>query len=87
MPALEDSFRVIRFDARGHGRSTAPPGEFTIDMLGRDAVAVLDAAGVQSAAACGILDRWAHGDLARTTRIDTRSTTRDREFGRADRIG
>ena len=54
MPALRDSFRVIRYDLRGHGRSTASPGEFTIEQLGRDALAVLDAAGAQSAAVCGI---------------------------------
>jgi 3-oxoadipate enol-lactonase len=54
MPALRDSFRVIRYDARGHGRSTAPHGEFTIEMLGGDAIAVLDAAAVRSAAVCGI---------------------------------
>jgi 3-oxoadipate enol-lactonase len=34
---------VIRFDARGHGRSSAPPGEYTIDQLGQDALAVMDA--------------------------------------------
>jgi 3-oxoadipate enol-lactonase len=54
MPALQNSFRVIRYDLRGHGRSTASPGEFTIEQLGRDALAVLDAAGAQSAAVCGI---------------------------------
>lgn len=54
MPALRDSFRVIRYDLRGHGRSTASAGEFSIEQLGRDALAVLDAASAQSAAVCGI---------------------------------
>jgi 3-oxoadipate enol-lactonase len=54
MPALRDSFRVIRYDLRGHGRSTASPGELSIEQLGRDALAVLDAAGAQRAAVCGI---------------------------------
>jgi len=54
MPALRDSYRVIRYDTRGHGRSTAPPGEFTIQQLGRDALAVLDAANAGSAVICGI---------------------------------
>jgi 3-oxoadipate enol-lactonase / 4-carboxymuconolactone decarboxylase len=38
-------FKVIRFDQRGHGASDAPPGNYTIEMLGRDALAVADAAG------------------------------------------
>jgi 3-oxoadipate enol-lactonase len=54
MPAFRDSYRVIRFDMRGHGRSTAPPGEYTIERLGHDAIAVLDAAGVTSASVCGV---------------------------------
>ena len=54
MPALRHSFRVIRYDMRGHGRSSASSGEFSIEQLGRDALAVLDAAGAPSAAVCGI---------------------------------
>ncbi|MBA2686232.1 MAG: 3-oxoadipate enol-lactonase [Gemmatimonadaceae bacterium] len=54
LPPLVDRFRLIRYDARGHGKSTAPPGEYTIEQLGHDALAVLDAAGVQAAAICGI---------------------------------
>jgi 3-oxoadipate enol-lactonase len=54
MPALLKTFRVIRSDMRGHGNSSAASGEFTIEQLGRDALAVLDAAGAPSAAVCGI---------------------------------
>lgn len=54
LPALVDRFRLIRYDVRGHGKSTAPPGDFTIEQLGADAIAVLDAAGVETAAVCGI---------------------------------
>jgi 3-oxoadipate enol-lactonase len=54
LPTLVDRFRLIRYDARGHGKSSAPPGEFTIEQLGRDALAVLDAAGVQTATICGV---------------------------------
>ena len=45
--------RVIRYDTRGHGRSEAT-SSWTIDLLGRDAVAVLDAAGVDRADVVGI---------------------------------
>jgi 3-oxoadipate enol-lactonase len=54
LPTLVDRFRLIRYDSRGHGKSSAPAGEFTIEQLGRDALAVLDAAGVQTATICGV---------------------------------
>lgn len=48
------AFRVIRYDIRGHGRSTAPPGPCPLELLGGDALAVLDAAGAARAHVCGI---------------------------------
>jgi 3-oxoadipate enol-lactonase len=51
---LDGDYRVIRYDARGHGRSDAPAGDYTLAQLGHDAVAVLDAAGATSAHVCGI---------------------------------
>jgi 3-oxoadipate enol-lactonase len=45
MQALRD-YRVLRFDTRGHGASDAPEGEYTIEQLGADARALLDALGV-----------------------------------------
>jgi 3-oxoadipate enol-lactonase len=54
MPSLAARYRVLRYDSRGHGRSEAPEGPYTIDMLGQDAVAVLDAAGVKRALFCGL---------------------------------
>lgn len=48
------AFRVIRFDTRGHGASEAPPGPYTLDRLGKDALAVLDAAEVADAHVCGV---------------------------------
>jgi 3-oxoadipate enol-lactonase len=48
------SFRVITYDARGHGYSQVNSGDYTIEQLGRDALAVLNAAGVESAHVCGI---------------------------------
>ncbi len=45
---------VIRFDARGHGASTTSPSPYSIDQLGRDAVAVLDAHEVDRADLCGL---------------------------------
>jgi 3-oxoadipate enol-lactonase len=54
MAAFSSAFRVICYDARGHGRSGTPAGEYTIDRLGRDALAVLDAAGADRAHVCGL---------------------------------
>jgi len=48
------SFRVIRYDARGHGRSDVPSGPYSLDRLGQDALAILDAAGVAQAHICGL---------------------------------
>lgn len=56
--ALERSFRVLRFDARGHGMSTLAadnvPGTVSIDTLLQDACAVLDAARVERANWAGV---------------------------------
>ncbi len=52
--AWSPRLRVIRYDTRGHGQSGVPPGEYTLDDLGNDAIRVLDAAGVESAHVCGI---------------------------------
>jgi 3-oxoadipate enol-lactonase/4-carboxymuconolactone decarboxylase len=46
--------RIIRYDTRGHGASAAPAGDYTIERLGRDALAVADAAGVGRFAWCGL---------------------------------
>jgi 3-oxoadipate enol-lactonase len=54
VPRLAKSFRVITYDARGHGFSQVTAGDYTIEQLGRDALAVLDAAGAETAHVCGI---------------------------------
>lgn len=54
MPLLAARFRVVRFDTRGHGRSSVPPGPYTLDALGRDALALLDHLAIDRAHVCGI---------------------------------
>jgi 3-oxoadipate enol-lactonase len=49
LPALTDRFRVVTFDARGAGRSSAPPGPYTTRQLADDAAAVLDQVGAARA--------------------------------------
>ena len=54
VPALTDRYRVLRYDTRGHGRSSTPPGPYSIAMLGDDAAALLDALGVNAAHVVGL---------------------------------
>ena len=54
IPALVDKFRVLRYDSRGHGQSAVTPGSYTIDMLARDALALIDALGLQHVRFCGL---------------------------------
>jgi len=53
-PGLAERFRVILLDNRGIGRSEAPPAPHLIPDMAEDAVAVLDAAGVESAFVFGL---------------------------------
>ena len=53
-PALAGTYRLIRYDTRGHGSSSVPPGDYSIAQLGRDALAILDAEDVRQAHVCGI---------------------------------
>lgn len=46
LAALTTRFRVIRYDHLGHGRSAMPAGPYTVDLLGRELVALLDALSV-----------------------------------------
>lgn len=52
--ALEGRHRHLRYDARGHGQSDAPEGDYDLATLGRDALAVLDAHDVERAHVCGL---------------------------------
>lgn len=53
-PLVERGFRVIRYDTRGHGASPVPPGPYSLDDLGGDVIALLDAHGVESAHVVGL---------------------------------
>src|SRR4051812_4098339 len=44
---LSKRFKVLRYDTRGHGGSSAPPGPYTMDLLADDLKALFDALGVQ----------------------------------------
>jgi 3-oxoadipate enol-lactonase len=54
IPRWAAQYRVVRYDQRGHGRSVVSPGPYTMEQLGRDAVAVLDHLGIERAHFCGL---------------------------------
>lgn len=45
---------VLRYDTRGHGASEATPGDYTVEQLSRDALALADALGIRTFAWCGL---------------------------------
>jgi 3-oxoadipate enol-lactonase len=47
-------FRVLRYDNRGHGQSTAPPAPYSLDDVAGDAVALIGEAGETAAHFCGL---------------------------------
>jgi 3-oxoadipate enol-lactonase len=47
-------FRLVRFDRRGHGKSALPAGPYSMEILGRDVLAIMDALGIKRANWCGL---------------------------------
>ena len=54
MPALLAHFRVVRYDPRGHGRSTIDGVPYSLAQLGTDVLAILDALEIERAHFLGI---------------------------------
>ena len=51
---LATRFHVLRYDTRGHGASATTPGPYTIDLLGRDVLALLDHFDIERAHVVGL---------------------------------
>jgi len=53
---LEDRFRILRYDNRGHGATPLPEmeGPYSIEMLGRDVLGLLDVLGMEKVSFCGL---------------------------------
>ena len=47
-------FQILRYDTRGHGASEATAGEYSVEMLGKDILALADALQVSQFAFCGL---------------------------------
>lgn len=54
MTTLLTQFQVLRYDVRGHGLSDIPAGPYSIEQLGRDAIALLDHLGLARVDFCGL---------------------------------
>jgi 3-oxoadipate enol-lactonase len=47
-------FRMVRYDRRGHGKSGVTPGPYSMERLGRDALAIMDALQLAQVNWCGL---------------------------------
>lgn len=54
LPELAQHYQVVTYDTRGHGQSTCPVGSPSLEDLGHDALAVLDALGISKAFMAGV---------------------------------
>ena len=53
-PEMAKKYRVLRYDKRGHGQSSAPAGPYSIEVLGRDVVSLLDFLHFDKVSFCGL---------------------------------
>jgi 3-oxoadipate enol-lactonase len=54
LPTFTKSFRVLRYDTRGHGQTEVTQGEYSIEQLGGDVVGLLDALKLNRVNFCGL---------------------------------
>ena len=54
IPAFAEHFRVLRFDNRGAGRTSAPDEPYSMRMMADDAAGLLDALGIAKAHVLGV---------------------------------
>jgi 3-oxoadipate enol-lactonase len=52
--AFTQHFRLVRFDRRGHGKSGVPQGPYSMELLGRDVLAIMDGLSIRKANWCGL---------------------------------
>jgi len=54
VPEFAGLFRLLRYDQLGHGRSEVRTGPYTVELLGRELLALLDEVGVERFSFCGL---------------------------------
>jgi 3-oxoadipate enol-lactonase len=87
MPDLLQHFQVLRYDTRGHGASAVPAGDYTLDQLGQDVLALADKLTLAMFAFCGIsmggaVGQWLAINAQRLTKLVLANTSP--KFGTAE---
>jgi 3-oxoadipate enol-lactonase len=54
VPEIRKKLLVLRYDTRGHGQSPPTPGSYSIELLAKDVIAMLDALDLDRAHFCGL---------------------------------
>ena len=52
--AFQSRFRILNYDMRGHGASSAPQGPYTLEMLADDVLGLLSFLKIKTAVYCGL---------------------------------
>jgi 3-oxoadipate enol-lactonase len=52
--AFRDRYRILAYDTRGHGKSTAPAGPYTLEMMADDLHALLKHLNIERSHFCGL---------------------------------
>jgi 3-oxoadipate enol-lactonase len=91
---LNERFRILRYDNRGHGATPPAPGPYTIGTLATDVLGLLDALRIDTVSFCGLskggmVGQWlginAPGRVERLVLSNTASYFPDKEMWR-DRL-
>jgi 3-carboxy-cis,cis-muconate cycloisomerase len=54
MPFLLPHFQILRYDTRGHGKTSVTPRPYSIELLGNDLITLLDDLNIKKATFCGL---------------------------------
>ena len=54
VPAARKKLRILRYDTRGHGQSSVTQGPYSIELLGKDVIALLDVLDLDRVHFCGL---------------------------------
>jgi len=54
LPSLERNLQILRYDTRGHGKSSVPPPPYSIEQLGSDLLLLMDHLSIDRAHLCGL---------------------------------
>src|SRR5215470_8860340 len=54
LPSFNSRYRLLRYDTRGHGQSSAAPGPYSIELLANDVLHLLNALNISRVHFCGL---------------------------------